>query len=508
MTSANLSDIFSNIYGEESTQSFTNVQINTTKPVGEVLYLDEQPIKYSAKPSLKGGSSAPIIKRSNDDYSDPLNAAMSGKFPDLLKFMNSCYIYFLFQNIFQGGIVFVPSSKTLAKMASEIEEFFEKEGITKHTVKAKKALTNHSFSFKNQLFTMSDRNATDEFPDKIPDEYPDNFDQKMIIRRMNVNGGIMYLEIGPKDSIKVSATKDMKNSVTMKFVTKCDRNVFIFSGDIPESTETIKRSKEIVTAMTGGGSPYKNKINYFRKLLQKHNYDADNAAYDYIGHTVLSENECEGCNGIKKIAKHYSGDFITSAFEIMFDDTVMSPLDMIYDNEDIDDVHTDLVEEYSPSDTKVNVNKGREYIKKIYKDVCKSSKNGYELNKQFINKLKSIYKNYSFKVDLATSIMKKGHSNRSFEEAIYTTESIDNLEDDKSFINETFDDDDDGHNTLFMKSIYNNLYQTPFISIVAKENVPLLQARRKRKNKIIKKQQIEDIPETNETDEDFMDMFN
>ncbi|MFA5720398.1 MAG: hypothetical protein WC939_05015 [Acholeplasmataceae bacterium] len=478
MSSADLSDIFSNIYGEESTQSFANVHIkNSHRPIGNVFYVNEARSKItggitggftSERTLMRGGGSTNEIT-----YSDPLGVANSGKFPNVKKFLEACYLDYLFVNAFADSIIVIPSSKEIEKMGDEVDELLKKEGAEKYSEKAKKILSTHEFSFKNYLLTMRDRSKADN--DGLGyaiTTYPSTD----VIRRMSILGNIYY--ILPGSSIKVSATSDMKNSTTLSFVAKCARNVWVFAGDLPKASEKSKQANKVETLSGGSKNNYANKVNYFRKLLRQ--YNPDTAAYEFIGRVALTE------KNNSKVAKCYSGDFISSAFEIMFDESIGSPLDMIYDSEEIDDAHADLVDAYEPRKSRVNTSKGREVFKQIFQDTRESAKTGLEANKQFINRVKNIYnkngKDNAFKVDIASAIMKKGYSSRAFEEVIHVMDSVDKFEDNPDdIINDATLSSTDGKTTMLMQTIYNNLQSTPFISLVAKENVPLLSVRRKNK---------------------------
>lgn len=525
MTSASLKDIYTNIYGEESTQSFANVIINNiqhhssggSRPIGSVLYLDEQPIRYNHQ--IVGGSKSNKTTFGGNDfdgtiYSDPLNVAKSDKFPIVEKFMKECFLDYLFVNIFPDGIVIVPEKKDIEEMGKEIEDAFKKEDIKKHTEEAKKLLSTHAFSFKNYLLTMKDRKNTDNdgYIYSVPSSYPEKTSTD-IVRRLTMAGQIYYFTFG--SSIKVSATPDMKNSSALKFLAKCSKNVYVLQGELPKAVEKIKREKEAVSNLSGGNSKanYKNKVKYLRNLIRKNGNDPDSAAYDFIGHTVLSGKECDDCDIVKKIAKKYSGDFISSAFEVVFDDSILCPLEMVYDNEEVNETHNELVKAYTPNNTKVNINKGREIIQRIFND-ARSSSSGLESNKKFINQLSSLYKrntidtSNSFKVDVAAAVLKRGNSARSFEEAIHIAESIDYYdEDEDSFVNASMSNGDNTNTTILMQSIYNNLYSTPFISLVAKENVPLLHSYT-RSSKKTKTKKEEEEPEKGEiSDMEYLDMF-
>jgi len=529
MSAISVDNIYKNIYGENSSQSFTDSSIfggnkHKNNNVYNILYVDdtdrgsvqnESLLEYSKSNRhmyrMNGGGGKnkdefPVYARPSDFSS--INS-------EFRKFEDEFQLTGTFSHPNPNGIYICPNESEFKKMKEEVEKHLKSHDIEPKSTNALRELSKNEFMYKSYLFDVFIGNNTNgkDTNYSIPDEFPEEGSNK-VLRRKNRRDEVFYFVFESSSSIKISPDKDMSKPTKLKLLGICDHGVVILQGVVPESKETQPREKKVISNLSGGALINKN-VEYFRKLIYNANGDVESAAYNFIGAAGINEDQCG--NGYKKIAKHYSGDFIHSAFSILFDVNT-SPLEMIYGDEDIDDAHLSILNEYEPQKLKYNLSNSKKVLSSIYKDTKHNASDGYSANKLFISKLHKLYSKFGgpeiLKADIATAITKKDNSIYSFDEAVSVVNAMDEFEANKvSSINETiYSDNTSSTKTMLMKSLYNSLTSSPFISLYVRASVPLLRTKRSRirSNKKITNTNEDTITPTKKTeneDAEYINMF-
>lgn len=479
----NLSRIMSNIYGENSSQSFDTLKhkkLVNPKNVS-VKYLDEPEVKVEElekskkvpfKPnsfnftSFTGGAKDKDIIYNSAEYIDD---------KDLKTFIHEFYLHYLVNNPHRNSIFIVPNTG-LKKMVSEVEDRIKKSDAAPGSVDASKAvnLNQESLAFKSYIFDVYGKDSPNNngYEYQISQSFPEE-GMNSILRRTNRASEVYYFKFSSKNDIKVSTSDSMTNAESLKFIGKCDNECYILKGNLPENKVSTKKSNIVVAEAMSGGSK-RSLVNHFKKLLRKHN-NIDDAAYEFVGSVALAE--AEGTNSLDKASNHmakmYSGDYIHSAFSVLFSNEFNSYEDMDYDDDDLLFMHESINKKYKPLNKNYNINNLSSNLKQLYQGVKKVSGNK---NKIFMDGLSKIYNKapkYIMYADIATSIVKNNDSEDGFN---YALGMINDMDDTSS---------DFMSNSLIGKNMYKNVFNSlnsrPFISLVAKSYRPILVSRPKKK---------------------------
>jgi hypothetical protein len=500
MSDISISRILKNIYGEESTQSFEKLSKRFT-PVEhkqpKLLFVDETPdtnkqaSKYaeaedptdevggltggghrSKKRKTKGGKAeeAPMI------YSSPMYVEAD----DLLRFIRTFNLAYTMVNSRRSAIYVIPESKILNSMINDFKKDLEKEGIKPGTIEVAKFISTNDFPFKRYIFDWKDK-ATPDDAYHIPGNFP-NESTSIPLNRLNRCNEIFYFEFIDLRNIKISDSTDFSKANKLEFVAVCMNNVYILRGTVPECKErrkaitaNVKRDKKSATKSA------------FVNLIDKYEGDLNRAGYEFIGMAALNKmKSAPKASVINDLVKYYSGNMGHAAFEILASHQYDDYFDEMYQDEELFEVHSDLLNKYTPVPNKGNINKYSEAIQAAYENSTKGKhdKRGRDINKNFFDNLGILYKNYSpntMKADIACAYYQQHPTVEAAEYAVDLLELNERDDEDSSsklmsYENSLINEDDDSANvyTPLINNVYSSIVRTPFIGPIAKSNIPLL----------------------------------
>ena len=331
LSNINIDRVLKNIYGDDSTQSMASLSGGyTRKPL-------KRPVGYSSL-IVGDDTSARLTSSqlfSNSTYDDSFTSMSGGgkrrrrggsdmiiyatpyyyiiDNPEVEKWVNTCGLSVPVQHPQSRAIIVIPPKPQMASQIKEVQDALSKEGIKFGTTKANEFINTHKFEAQHYCLNVYGSSSPDNegMDYAVPDGFPDSGSDK-IIRRTARSSGVFYLKFSGANDIICGTDKNLSGSTKLKFVAKCEKDVYILTGEMPTPTEESTRPERNVVTMTGGDLKSTTLPIYFKRLIKYRNGDLDAAAYDFIG--------ALGCSGTptKTLLKHYSSNFLHSAFENIF----------------------------------------------------------------------------------------------------------------------------------------------------------------------------------------------
>lgn len=483
-----LNTIMSNIYGESSPQSFDHITLtggNARRSNGpRIRYVDStvSPSSQSFRatklmssiassfPSLSGGA------KSTDTLTYPSAAYV--KDSDLQTFIREFYLHYLVSNAHRNLILVIPESVTLSKMVDDFKAKLRAEGIRvdEPTPEASRYAAKSDLPFKNYIFDVYGKNENDGMPYHIPSTFPDSGETE-VLRRTNRLSNIYYFKVSSKSDIKVSSSENMSNAVTLKFVARCDNDVFVLRGDLPKPNES--RSSNIVTAssMSGGAIDRRSTLKRMLVKLSERYHDVNQAAYDFIAAAASTP------SSIRNIASnYYSGDYLHTALSMIADNTCSLPINVGMSGGNIDAIHSRLIDAYTPRKSNIKFDKVNQVIPAIAKNARKA-RSGKDANAAFFKTLREMYNTtnapkWMMYADVATAMCRRNPTPdglRNAIDAIGKMEAIENGGDGMSggYSNSTLRLSNHIVSSPFLEEVYGAVSATPFVGMVAREYTPI-----------------------------------
>ena len=203
-------------------------------------------------------------------------------------------------------------------------------------------------------------------------------------------------------------------------------------------------------------------------LIKYRNGDLDAAAYDFIG--------ALGCSGTptKTLLKHYSSNFLHSAFENIFSGDDEKVLNQIFEDSKINEVHREIQKEYKARPQKISMQKAKAAITHQFLTAQSQAKSGADANELFIKGMEKLYSKNdsieSFKADVAMGVTRGKTGVRAFDDAIHFVNEMYNTADVNDIETVGFNG---RKSTPLMDAIYNLTTSAPFIGVYSKETVPI-----------------------------------
>lgn len=500
----NLNQILNNIYGDNSSQSFDHVRLsggnvfrrgkvkyidcpNSSQDVSPILeYRSKKVNDYIQHNSLSGGLKAKSASSSSAAKKIWPNAEYIED-EQWKKFVDKFFLHFLITNAHKNAIYVIPTEAELKKMVTELSNKLKENNIEECSPEASCFAAKTDLLFKNNIFDVFGRDSptNNGFQYQLSNEFPENDVPKVVLRRTNRLSNVYFMR-PEKDGLTVSTSEKFgQDSEKLKFVAKCDNDVFLFKGVLPPPLSPKAIASNVVTPSLEGGAKKKRKNNlksYFKRLLNKNKGDIDFTAYEFIGSVGLNEcehcgtSDCE-CDVADRMKKYYSGDFVHTAFSILSDADKFNNIDLDceYDGGEIDYMHESILDKYKPIKNNINMNDALKAIKNIY-NTSKKCKQHNESNKTFMNNLKKIYGSYPLymlKADVASAIVKK---NGDLDFAFSMLNDIDVLENGGELNDLVINNE-----TSFLNAMHNIYSSSPFIGVSAKGHAPLLMKSRRKK---------------------------
>lgn len=507
----NLDNIMSNIYGEDSSQSFDKVnllkmQYVINRKAANVRYIDvsndnkpttvsyRRPVqvqKYNLTGGAVNNATTPLFLDAN-----PFHV----KDKELQDFIHTFHLEYLMANPNSNSFIVIPSAKVMKELKDDYYAELKNNNITDYdSVEASRlAAKCDKLKFKNYLFDVHGKNnGNDGYSYRLDATYPETkFND--VLRRTNRADNIYYWKFNGANA-EVSASKKFTKPSILQLVGKCARSVFVFKGELPAAASNDRlKNTNVVTASLSGGAKRNNNLGlreYFNKLLRKYNNDIYAAADEFVPTIGLAEVSQTG--NVKavaqKIANYSSANLVHTAMSMLFADDNNS-----FNNIDLDDIESfsaedhnamvdAIVNEYQPKNKSINMKTAVDAITSLY-NKSTTSHNPYEASKQFVSDVMKMYGKFQpsmFKADVATALLNTHRVNDSSMNFVYNV--VDSMSDLINHSNYT----STSSNPLFKEqmstrkgvtsgltaAIYNAYNQQPFIGVAAKCGVPMFSKR-------------------------------
>lgn len=498
-----LNSIMSNIYGENAPQNFDSLSLSGGKidyKQSKIKYLDEGTSRYDEDTSRY--DEADYSFKANKIFSTVGNlfsisggaAKSTTTYPSaeyvedagLKTFIKEFFLHYLVSNIHKNTILIVPSDSTLKKMVDDFKSKLKSENIEEYSPEASRYAAKTELPFKNYIFDVYGKESPDNdgFPYQVSSDFPSS-GMSDILRRTNRLSKVYFFKFESESEIKIATNEKMSSASKLKFLAKADHDCFILKGDVPAAPEG--KSANVVTAALSGGSKNNYLRNYFLSLVRKYNNDLDMASYDFIGAVGAAGSDLQ--SEAKKLSKYYSGDYLHTAFSILSDSQEFN-INEDADADDVADVHSAIIDNYTPKKSIIKLNKVNDVLPRIFKN-CKSSKSGFQASKMFISTIKKMYDSISappfmMKADIATAMCKQSNNLQTVRNALHVVDAITDIEDDpsaiggsdninsNSYFNSSIKIDDKSVISPLVSTVYGAIASSPFIGSIAKEYTPML----------------------------------
>jgi hypothetical protein len=468
----NLDTIMSNIYGQSAAQNFDSLNFNLgggsrremiVPRYVSVDALNARSAKAEKIFELSGGYNSSMLfggaKKSDDitfdgiEYIDDAN---------LKAFVHEFHLHGLVNTIRPGSVLVVPSKKTLNRWLDELEAEFKKEKIEKDSAEASVWLVQHPLPYREYIFDLplrASENDNEGFDFVVGQDFPAK-SSPGIIRRHNRGGHHYFFKFTARDDIEIANNRKMADSKSLKLLGKCSKNVYVLAGDIPEPQ---MESNVVNAAFSGGAKP--NHRSEFVNMVRKYNGDIELAAYAFIGSLNAKPEE---------IAKHYSGNFVQSAFELMFAgeaDEFNGSVQRVSINK-VHKKHEDIVRKYKCKKSQIKMDKVQKAFDGII-DMCRKASNGALANKIMMDKMGSLYrsigeKEYNMKSDIAASICMNADAFDAVDKVRYAFAVCDGMNTQTGFYSRSA-----RMGSPLTEAMYNALSAHPFIGNKSREYAPL-----------------------------------
>lgn len=395
------SEILSDIYDARINSRFnSNVCAIKSKPIcGNVRYLDDEIGEKIGDKSIKntkfnldnetdldfdlmGGAkkTKKIRSRNAVDDETPIYPSLND-IPDkeIQEFIQETHIQYITANMKSNSVYVVPDKEAMKEIKKDIKNSLGsiKEDSPEAILKIKSDTNLIYRAFIMDIFGSLPENGGFEY--RLPTTYPDEFKPETIIRRTSrLEDKCFFIQL-TKKGCKISCNSDMKNAVSLDFVNIVGRKPtfisFVFKGNL---IPLIKNEKEL----KGGKQTKKSKktvIKRFMELVHSNPYDIDSGMYQFVGEMI--ENF-----GLEECKKHYSADFLQTAFSLL-NNIGKSKVLNNYGN-DVYNQHMKMNKKYKPKNrngcNKQNKNKLITYSKKFLENM-----NAYLIDSRFIEKSKT-----------------------------------------------------------------------------------------------------------------------
>lgn len=393
------SEILSDIYDARINSRFnSNVCAIKSKPIcGNVRYLDDEIANKSIKNTkfnldnetdldfdLMGGAkkskTKKIRSRNAVDDETPIYPSLND-IPDkeIQEFIQETHIQYITANMKSNSVYVVPDKEAMKEIKKDIKNSLGsiKEDSPEAILKIKSDTNLIYRAFIMDIFGSLPENGGFEY--RLPTTYPDEFKPETIIRRTSrLEDKCFFIQL-TKKGCKISCNSDMKNAISLDFVNIVGRKPtfisFVFKGNL---IPLIKNEKEL----KGGKQNKKSKktvIKRFMELVHSNPYDIDSGMYQFVGEMI--ENF-----GLEECRKHYSADFLQTAFSLI-NNIGKSKVLTNYGN-DVYNQHMKMNKKYKPKNrngcNKQNKNKLITYSKKFLENM-----NAYLIDSRFIEKSKT-----------------------------------------------------------------------------------------------------------------------
>ena len=523
-----LNSIMSNIYGENAPQNFDSLSLSGGKisyKRSKVKYLDEEDTSTTYDINTPDSIEADYSFKANKIFSTVGNlfsisggASKSTIYPSaeyvedsgLKTFIREFFLHYLVSNVHKNTILIVPSDSTLKKMVDDFKSKLKSENIEEYSPEASRYAAKTELPFKNYIFDVYGKESPDNdgFKYQVSSDFPST-GMTIVLRRTNRLSKAYFFKFESESEIKIATNEKMSNASKLKFLAKADHDCFILKGDVPSKPEG--KSAKVVTATLSGGNKSNYLRNYFLSLVRKYNNDLDMASYDFIGAVGSAGDDIQ--NEAKKLSKYYSGDYLHTAFSILADDAEFD-INEVADENDIADVHSAIIDNYTPKKSMVKMNKVNEVLPRIFKN-CKMSKSGLQASKMFISTVKKMYETISappfmMKADIATAMCKQSNDLQTVRNAFHVIDEIKRVEDNPmafdgpdndSYFNSSIKLSDKSVISPLVSTVYGAIASCPFIGSVAREYTPmLLSIPKKARGSFKPKASFEDEKELDEND--------
>lgn len=318
----------------------------------------------------------------DDEFNDetPIYPSLND-IPDkeIQEFIQETHIQYITANMKSNSVYVVPDKEAMKEIKKDIKNSLGsiKEDSPEAILKIKSDTNLIYRAFIMDIFGSLPENGGFEY--RLPTTYPDEFKPETIIRRTSrLEDKCFFIQL-TKKGCKISCNSDMKNAVSLDFVNIVGRKPtfisFVFKGNL---IPLIKNEKEL----KGGKQNKKSKktvIKRFMELVHSNPYDIDSGMYQFVGEMI--ENF-----GLEECRKHYSADFLQTAFSLL-NNIGKSKVLTNYGN-DVYNQHMKMNKKYKPKNrngcNKQNKNKLITYSKKFLENM-----NAYLIDSRFIEKSKT-----------------------------------------------------------------------------------------------------------------------
>ncbi len=433
----NLSRIMTNIYGENSSQSFDKVvlqggsKMNRKPKLRYIDQVEEQPqespqtayfirnlniarTSYGSSGGLAGGA-VPIVD-------SPMYSNDAG----LDEFIKTFYLYYHFSHLKRNALIVIPTAEELKACKSELDSKLKAANIAPGSVDASKFASKEPLKFKRYIFDVYGGNDNEKYDYRIDYGFPE-VTNDLVLRRTNRLSEALFFQFKDKDNILASTSPKMEKPTKLKYVATCSNFCFIVKGELPGG-----KSKQAGLYTVSGGAK-KSLVKRFEDAVEQSG--TEQGAYKFIsavGLSAISRGAKPG-DVAKRLAKYYSGDFLHSAMSI-----VAENIDDPNEFGDVDDVksfsksdhnkmHKMIIDAYQPKHMSVDMGKVSNAVKSIYR----KSKGMHGGRASFF--VKSVGKMYGnlpknvFVADVGTAIAQDGSSSENVRYAVKVMKAISDI---------------------------------------------------------------------------------
>lgn len=470
-----LDTIMSNIYGQSAAQNFDSLNFSLrggsmreliVPRYVSVESLNKRTVKAEKLYEMTGGNRNAIYTGGKKSVEEMIFDGVEYIENEVLKqFIHEFHLHGLVNAIRPGSVLVIPSKKTLTKWLEDLDAEFKKEKIETGSPEASAWLVQHALPYRECIFDLPLRASEKEnegFEFNVPEAFPSK-GSKTIVRRHNRGGHKFYFRFNSKDEIEVSNNRRMEDPKVLKLLGKCAKNVFVLFGDLPEAVADTN----VVTAAFTGGAKTAHLRNKFIKLVNKNDGDIEMAAYEFLGSLKMKTED---------IAKHYSGSFVNSAFEVIFaceDGECETPEVEAVTINKVHKKHQDIVRKYRSRKGVIKMDKVPAALNSVL-GMCSKCDSGALANRCFVEKMSGLYKScgersYNMSADIASSICMNADTFNAADKVKYAFSVIDGLKSNQTGFY--------SHKTVMgsplVEVAYNALSAHPFIGHKSKEYAPL-----------------------------------
>lgn len=388
-----------NIYGGENKDRFL---IKTNRESPKCFYLDDHPVtvkqakvKSPISLKLKGGA-----EKKKETAAVVLYPSLSD-FPDKTcrEYITTCHLDYVMTNHKSNSIFIIPDDTAMKAIKADIKDKLGK--VDPDSAEGVAMIKELDLLYKAFIFdTYGSVERNDGMEYRLPLQYPEEITDKVYRRTSRYNGKVFYVKLDKKGA-SISASKTMKDAVTVKYETSVGRLPsyisFVFKGNVLP----LLKEKEKVTKKTTAKA-------LFSHLLRKCN---DAGAEHFVA-------ACIEKHGVEACKEYYSADMVHSAF------AMLAAFGCDCDMKQCDDVHAmhvEMFKAYKPTKKSNSKNKAAfqafndkvafetpssaHYFEQLRKGYGKLFKNEAVAKAQLMADMAYGIYNETDNVELATSVM-------------------------------------------------------------------------------------------------------